>query len=86
MVPCSHADPVAEAMHGKYMCLNIYNKRRYPALRDPEISYNWKLTKGPTTFRCSINGRHLTAIREFGRYLLMSTLFFRIIDTPCSCK
>lgn len=34
---------------------------------DLEICVNWELTKGPTSFQCSINGQNLAPILEFGR-------------------
>jgi hypothetical protein len=36
-------------------------------MHDPKICVNWELTKGPTSFQCSINGKHVALILEFGR-------------------
>jgi len=61
-----------------YICLNIYSKRRYLALHDPEICVNWEPTKGPTTFQCFINGQHLAPILEFGLSYWYLPYFFKL--------
>ena len=69
----------------KPLSLTTVKKVQYLTLDDPERSVNWKLTKRPITFYCSVNLRHPAIYRAQPLIsgVLVFFFFLNMIYTPC---
>jgi len=69
----------------KPVSVTTVNNVQCLTLDDPERSVNWKLTKRPITFYCSVKLRHpaIYRVQPLISGVLVWVFFFKLVYTPC---